>query len=188
MAIVGVILITLFMEGNSSLKQKRRVVKSLLGKVRARFNASVSEVGGQDRHETAVLGFSVVGPDAKVLARVLDRLLVFVEDVADAEIVDAEVICPIYADEVEARFDEAMEWQRGGGGLGDRAFGNGAPGDPDSEDPDPDDSDDLDSEDPDSDDPDSEDPDPDDPDSEDPDPDDPDSGEGSPADPAPDGS
>ncbi|MDR1049950.1 MAG: DUF503 domain-containing protein [Deltaproteobacteria bacterium] len=98
---VGVLLVTLYMEGNSSLKEKRRVVKSLLGRVRARFNAAGSEVGGQDVRESAVLGFSLIGPDARVLNRVLDHILNFVEDKADAEIVDARMICPLYADDLE---------------------------------------------------------------------------------------
>ncbi|MDR1295934.1 MAG: DUF503 domain-containing protein [Deltaproteobacteria bacterium] len=98
---VGVLLVTLYMEGNSSLKEKRRVVKSLLGRVRARFNAAGSEVGGQDVRESAVLGFSLIGPDARVLNRVLDHILNFVEDKADAEIVDARMICPLCADDLE---------------------------------------------------------------------------------------
>ncbi|MDR2366811.1 MAG: DUF503 domain-containing protein [Deltaproteobacteria bacterium] len=105
MVVVGVLLVTLRMEGNSSLKEKRRVVKSLLGRVKARFNASASEVGGQDRHETAVVGFSVMGSDARVLNRVLDHILNFVDDVVDAEVVDSETICPLYADEA---YEQAM--------------------------------------------------------------------------------
>ncbi|MDR1110872.1 MAG: DUF503 domain-containing protein [Deltaproteobacteria bacterium] len=101
MAVVGILLVTLFLEGNSSLKEKRRVVKSILGRVKARFNASASEVGGQDRHETAVIGFSVMGSDARLLNRVLDHILNFVDDHADAEVVDSEIICPIYSDQVD---------------------------------------------------------------------------------------
>ena len=102
MVVVGVLLVTLRMEGNSSLKEKRRVVKSLLSRVKARFNASASEVDGQDRHETAVVGFSVMGSDARVLNRVLNHILNFVDDAVDAEVVDSEIICPLFADEALA--------------------------------------------------------------------------------------
>ena len=83
--------VTLRLEGNASLKGKRRVVKSILGRVKARFKAAASEVGGQDVYETAVLGFAVCGPDRRILNTVLDNILDFIEDNADAEVADSEM-------------------------------------------------------------------------------------------------
>ncbi|MDR1658363.1 MAG: DUF503 domain-containing protein [Deltaproteobacteria bacterium] len=96
---MGFLTVALLLEGNISLKEKRRVVKSLLGRVRSRFNVSASEVGEQDVHAQALLGFSVCGPDGKLLRSVLDRVLNFVETNADAEVVDSEIVCPIFDDE-----------------------------------------------------------------------------------------
>jgi uncharacterized protein YlxP (DUF503 family) len=98
-AVVGYLTVALALEGNSSLKDKRRVVKSLLGRVRSRFNVSASEVGAQDIRSSALLGFSVCGPDTKVLRSVLEHVLNFVEANADAEVIDSLTICPIYEDE-----------------------------------------------------------------------------------------
>ncbi len=86
---VGVLEVTLRLEGNASLKGKRKVVKSILGRVQSRFNAAASEVGGQDVYELAVLGFAVCGPDHKLLNTVLDHILDFIEDNAEAEVVDS---------------------------------------------------------------------------------------------------
>ncbi len=83
--------VTLRLEGNASLKGKRKVVKSVLGRVKARFNAAVSEVGAQDVYETAILGFAVCGPDQRVLNTVLDNILDFIEDNADAEVADSDM-------------------------------------------------------------------------------------------------
>jgi uncharacterized protein YlxP (DUF503 family) len=83
--------VILRLEGNSSLKGKRKVVKSLLGRVKARFNTAVAETGGQDLHETAVLGFAVCGSDQRVLNTVLDNILDFVEDNAEAEVADSRM-------------------------------------------------------------------------------------------------
>lgn len=88
---VGVLSVTLSMEGNDSLKGKRKVVKSVLGRVKARFNAAASEVGAQDDHETAVLGFAVCGPDRRILNKVLDNILDFIERNADAAVADSEM-------------------------------------------------------------------------------------------------
>ncbi|MDR1677322.1 MAG: DUF503 domain-containing protein [Deltaproteobacteria bacterium] len=106
MAVVGVLLVTISLEGNSSLKDKRRVVKSLMGRVKARFNTSASEVDGQDLHEKAVIGFSVIGSDSRILNRVLDHILNFVDDIVDAEVVDSEIICPLYTDEISEQVSD----------------------------------------------------------------------------------
>jgi len=88
---VGLLEVVLRLEGNSSLKGKRRVVKSILGRVKARFNAAASETGGQDIYETAVLGFAVCGSDQRVLNTVLDNILDFIEDNAEAEVADSRM-------------------------------------------------------------------------------------------------
>ena len=86
---VGLLEVTLRLEGNSSLKGKRKVVKSLLGRVKARFNTAAAETGGQDLYETAVLGFAVCGPDRRMLNIVLDNMLDFMED--NAEVADSRM-------------------------------------------------------------------------------------------------
>jgi uncharacterized protein YlxP (DUF503 family) len=59
-----------------SLKEKRGIVKSILGRARNRFNLGCAEVDRQDNPSVAVLGFVTVSPD-KVIAR---TVLVRVED------------------------------------------------------------------------------------------------------------
>ena len=98
MPCVGFLLVTLLLAENSSLKDKRRVVKSILARVRARFNASCSEVDSQNDRDEARLGFSVCGPDARILRSVLNRILNFVEDNVDAELTEYELYCPLIPD------------------------------------------------------------------------------------------
>ncbi len=88
---VGVMEVTLRLEGNASLKGKRKVVKSILGRIKARFNVAASEVGSQDVYELATLGFAVCGPDQRLLNTVLDNILDFIEDNADAEVADSQL-------------------------------------------------------------------------------------------------
>ena len=59
-----------------SLKEKRGIVKSILGRARNRFNTACAEVDRQDNPSVAVLGFVTVSPD-KAMAR---TVLVQVED------------------------------------------------------------------------------------------------------------
>ena len=50
--VVGILNITLYIGGMTSLKDKRSVVKSILSKVRAKFNVSAAETGRQDDWKT----------------------------------------------------------------------------------------------------------------------------------------
>jgi len=88
---IGVMEVSLRLEGNSSLKGKRKVVKSILGRVKARFNTAASEVGEQDTYGLAVIGFAVCGPDRRILNTVLDNILDFIEDNVDAEVIDSQM-------------------------------------------------------------------------------------------------
>ena len=58
--VLGVGHVTLHIHESHSLKDKRRVVRSLIERARSRFNASVAEVGELDNWQAAVVG-SVAG-------------------------------------------------------------------------------------------------------------------------------
>lgn len=73
--IVGIVSVHLLMPGNRSLKDKRRVVKSLLERVRNRFNVAIAEVGHHDLHGSALLGLSCVTTDSSHAHSVLDNVL-----------------------------------------------------------------------------------------------------------------
>ena len=78
--IVGASVVELHIEGCSSLKAKRGVVRSVAQRVRNRFNLAVSEVGGQDTWQRAVIGLAAAGSDAVTVRRVLDRAAAFIEE------------------------------------------------------------------------------------------------------------
>jgi hypothetical protein len=65
----------LFITDSSSLKDKRRVVKSLKDRLHREHMVSVAEVALQDNLSVARLGLAAVGTDAKYLSGVLDRIL-----------------------------------------------------------------------------------------------------------------
>jgi uncharacterized protein YlxP (DUF503 family) len=57
-----------------SLKEKRGIVKSILGRARTRFNTACAEVDRQDNPSTAILGFVTVSPDKAIARTVLERV------------------------------------------------------------------------------------------------------------------
>lgn len=75
-----------------SLKGKRGIVKSLLGRARNRFNVACAEVDRQDNPRVAVLGFVTISPDKSIARAVLDRLEDWIyENWPDVEISAADI-------------------------------------------------------------------------------------------------
>ena len=78
--LVGVMTATMYLQGISSLKDKRHIVKSVIGRLQSRFNVSVSEVEHQDSHTSAVLGLAVVSNERAFIDRQLDAILTFLRN------------------------------------------------------------------------------------------------------------
>ena len=77
---VGVMTAQMYMQGIGSLKEKRHIVKSVIGRLRSRFNVSVSEVEHQDSKTSAVLGIAVVSNERAFVDRQLDAVLNFMRN------------------------------------------------------------------------------------------------------------
>ncbi|HFD2051193.1 DUF503 domain-containing protein [Clostridium perfringens] len=73
-----------------SLKEKRIVVKSIVQRLKNKFNVSVGEVHEQDIHQIIVIGISAVCGDQKQVDSTLENLIDFVEENTDAEIINIE--------------------------------------------------------------------------------------------------
>lgn len=70
-----------------SLKEKRMVVKSLITKLRSKFNVSAAEVEEQDTHQTIVIGIASIAANSSQGDSIIDNILDFVESNTEAEIV-----------------------------------------------------------------------------------------------------
>lgn len=73
-----------------SLKEKRMVVKSIVQRLKNKFNVSVGEVGDQDIHQIIVIGISAVCGDQKQVDSTLENLIDFIEENTDAEIINIQ--------------------------------------------------------------------------------------------------
>lgn len=71
-----------------SLKEKRMVVKSILGKIKNKFNVSISEIEAQDVHQTIVIGVAAIVPHQAQADSVTEEILDFVELNTQAEILE----------------------------------------------------------------------------------------------------
>lgn len=89
--VVGVLKIKLILPANHTLKGKRSVLRRIQAKVSNKFNISVTECGNQDLWQSAVLGFGIVGSNARVIDATMQHVLAFVDDMKLAEVYDSDV-------------------------------------------------------------------------------------------------
>jgi len=89
--VVGICIIDLHLPENSSIKGKRRVVKSIVTRVKNKFNVSAAEVDDNDKWQKIKLGFSMVSNDRKYIDGALNNLVDFIENLCLAELIDYEI-------------------------------------------------------------------------------------------------
>lgn len=107
--------LTLQMPESGSLKTKRQLLRRVTDRVKARFNASVSEVDEQDAWQRGVLGLSVVSNEARHATDQVQTILQFIEDL---------YICPVSNREIETvGFEELLSG--GGDGVQDLTIPRG---------------------------------------------------------------
>ena len=94
--VVGVLRLTLYIHGASSLKDKRQVLRKVTDRLRSRFNVSVAEVGDNDVWQKAVIGICAVANDHSFVNEVLDKC---VRDAGQiAEIINREMEIETYSE------------------------------------------------------------------------------------------
>lgn len=76
--------------GCHSLKEKRMVVKSLLAKLRNKFNVSAAEVDEQDIHQIIVIGLAAVAAHQAQADSIQEEIEKFVAQNTEAGILDVE--------------------------------------------------------------------------------------------------
>ena len=75
---VGTLKLDLLLGDVHSLKEKRGVVRPIVGELRRRFDVAAAEAGHLDLHRRALVGVAVVAPDARHCGDVLDECERFV--------------------------------------------------------------------------------------------------------------
>ena len=89
---VGVCKITLRIPENMSLKGKRQVLKSVISRVRNKFNVAVAEVDDNDAWQMATVGIRYISNNKRHSNQVLSRVVNFIEDSRfEIEILDYEI-------------------------------------------------------------------------------------------------
>jgi uncharacterized protein len=88
---IGVLQLELSIGDAMSLKDKRRVVKSLKDRIAHGHNVSIAEVGALDQHRRSILGVAMVANDRAYVEGALSKLVDFVRSVGNVDLVDYQI-------------------------------------------------------------------------------------------------
>jgi uncharacterized protein YlxP (DUF503 family) len=89
--VIGVLQLEIGVGDAMSLKDKRRVVKSLKDRIAHAHNVSIAEVGALDEHRRAVIGIAMVSNDSRYVEGALSKLVDFVRTVPSVDLMDYQI-------------------------------------------------------------------------------------------------
>lgn len=90
--VVGIARFELYMSGNRSLKDKRRLVKSLVERARSKFpSLSLTEVDSLDLKDKATIGLGYVSNDVSLVNSVLDKVISYIESTGNFRMGEKEM-------------------------------------------------------------------------------------------------
>ena len=89
--VVGTMKVVFHLHDNHSLKGKRKIVRSMVDKVKNKFNVAIAEIGSNDKWQRIELGVSTVGNDRRHIDASLNNVLAFLDSLYLAEMVDSEL-------------------------------------------------------------------------------------------------
>lgn len=89
--IIGVCSIKIRIFEASSLKEKRQVIKSLMGRLKSRFNISIAEIGLNDTWKTSQIAFTLVTNNSKHANEIISKVIYFIEGDNRIEILEQNI-------------------------------------------------------------------------------------------------
>lgn len=88
---VGVARLDFLVPGSTSLKEKRRVVSSMVGTLSSKFNVAVAEVDHQDLRQRGTLGVSCVSNSSFHAQKMLREIERYLRGRYEIELVDVNI-------------------------------------------------------------------------------------------------
>jgi uncharacterized protein YlxP (DUF503 family) len=89
--IIGACRIKLHIFESYSLKDKRQVIKSLIERLKSRYNISIAEIDNLDSWQSALIGFACVSNETKHVQSVINNVIGFIDHDGRLEITAQDI-------------------------------------------------------------------------------------------------
>ncbi|RKD29079.1 hypothetical protein BET03_05895 [Thermohalobacter berrensis] len=77
--VIGACTVELIIYEANSLKEKRQVIKSLIERIKSRYNTSIAEIDFNDKWRRSIIGFACVTNNTKHANKMVSNVLKFIE-------------------------------------------------------------------------------------------------------------
>ncbi len=89
--IVGICSVKLKIYESNSLKDKRHIIKSIIGRIQSRFNVSIAEIDLNNNWQMSIIGFSCVTNNTKHANQIISNVLKFIDGDNRVEIIEHNI-------------------------------------------------------------------------------------------------
>jgi len=90
--VIGLLKLEIYIESSRSLKDKRKIIKSLIQKLKTKYsNLSVSEVEFLNNWKKSVIAVVTVSNEITYINSVLDKALNYINEGSNYQVVDTEI-------------------------------------------------------------------------------------------------
>ncbi|MCK5505284.1 MAG: DUF503 domain-containing protein [Thermodesulfovibrionia bacterium] len=89
--IVGLLTLDLHIPGANSLKSKRLVIRSLIDRIKNKFNVSIAEVDANDLWQRSVIGIAYVANGTVIINKVFEKIRSVVLNTHSVELIDSTI-------------------------------------------------------------------------------------------------
>lgn len=89
--IVGLLTLDLHIPEANSLKSKRMVIKSLIARIKNKFNVSVAEVDANNLWQRSVIGIAYVANETVIINKVFEKIKNLILNIHSVELIDANM-------------------------------------------------------------------------------------------------
>ena len=87
--IIGLLTLDLHIPESNSLKSKRMVIKSLIDRIKKKFNVSIAEVDANDLWQRSLLGVALVANETQLINKVFEKIKNLISDTHTVELIDS---------------------------------------------------------------------------------------------------
>jgi len=89
---VGVLSVELYFPAPNSLKEKRMILKSVLDRIRGKFNVSAAEIGELDKWQKSICGVSMIGNEKEFVDSGLQKIVSLLEHENGIQVIDYQIV------------------------------------------------------------------------------------------------
>lgn len=89
--IVGLLTLDLHIPEANSLKSKHKVIKSLISRIKNKFNVSIAEVDVQNPWQRSVIGIAYVSNETVMINRVFENIRTHINNTHSVELINSDM-------------------------------------------------------------------------------------------------